>query len=190
MVALLTRNPSATVRLKANFYRELWSDLPVLERIGKSRNEWVSGHLVKHFQEKLDMAYKGLSDQFPVPKSLGQKFSDFERRQATADKFNGAAQRKYFEITQPEAAELLRKRAAENLAEAAVERARIAVTVTTEVQNEEAESYTGDKARYTDLKDLSAYAGKRSPLVWPWEKGGAEGQDDCDAMDVDGPGDL
>lgn len=102
--------------LKAAFYRELWNS-PETERTGTERREWLTQHLFQHAMEQLNRVLRGESGGFPVPKALGQQYSAFERRQVEDDKIRKAVEQRYFESAQPEAAELLRKQAADKMAE-------------------------------------------------------------------------
>jgi hypothetical protein len=134
------------------------------------------------------MAFQGLLNGLPVAKTLAEKYSDFERRQAREDMLKKAAQQTYFEITQPEAAELMRKRAAEKLVEEAAERAETAAAVAKQMENCEAAAFhVAEEVRYEKIKRESAMvAGKgKTPLVWPWEHEAAGKEADCDAMDID-----
>jgi hypothetical protein len=165
----------------------MWNNLSVVERMSRSRNEWITLQLVKHFQEDAALAYQGALDGLPVSQELGSQYSEFERCYLKQDKYKKAAQQTYFETTQPEAAEFLRKQAAEKLVKGAGERANNAEATVKE--NGEAAFHWTEETRYQKMKEESIVilAKGKTPLVWDWEKDSAGQKADCNGIDIDLP---
>ncbi|OIW28312.1 hypothetical protein CONLIGDRAFT_714857 [Coniochaeta ligniaria NRRL 30616] len=176
------------LKLKADFYRELWNSMPVLvQRLSRSRDDWITLQLARHSQEDIEPAHLGASDGFPVPKKLVSRYTEFERRYFREDKYKKAAQQTYFELTQPEAAEFLRKQAAEKLAKETEERAKIAEAAAKDKSEAETTFQEKEETRYQQMKGDSALilAKGKSPIVWDWEKDSTGKTADSNAMDVD-----
>lgn len=181
------------VKLKADFYREFWNGLPVLERLRYSRNDWISVQLVECFRKNTELAqeYDGASDGLPVSQELCSKYAEFERRYIRENKYSKATQQTYFELTQPKAAESLRQLAAGMLAREIDERAR---TVESAVKrNLQTAFQYAEETRYRRMQRHSAviHAKGQTPLVWPWEKNHpAATKAGDDEMDIDVSPDL
>jgi tellurite resistance protein len=149
----------------------------MLDRLYQTREQWISTQLAVHFREDTKLAQQACSGCLPVPKVLGESYSQWDRRRVKQIKSQKAATQRHFEIVHPELAELRRKFDREEVEERATAEKR--------AKAEERER----AATIPDLieacgpetkEDVNLILGTgKQPLVWTWEK------NDNDPVDVD-----
>lgn len=164
------------VQLKVGFYSEQWKKLSSAQPQSQSLKDWIASKLAEHSREKRDMASQGLAGSFPVPKALGQEFSDFQRRWEKEDKFKKAAQQTYFEVTQPEAAKLARQWAAEKPAVEESDLALMVEAIKAYAGNGGTASRETEELRNRKAREILAtvFGMGNAPPVWPGETGADE----------------
>jgi hypothetical protein len=174
------------VRVKADFYRERWNRLPEEVRRTRSLKVVVTCDLIRYSREKHANEARNVIDDLSVCNRYHEEFTDFERHHIIQDKLWDAAQRTYFEVTQPEAAEFLRKRAAaERLAEQAAAK---------DAGHDQREFDKEQEAQFQMRKrDAAKMTGKRKgPVVWPWEQDVAQSNGNEEGLEApeeqDNPG--